>query len=165
MKAIQSTIAPLLLLLLPLAACGNQDGDAVDEPGTGSEPGGTITHWVPADPRLVATWSEGQHRDQAPWLRAHLAPQILEGEEAKAFVADLPESLADEAEELLAVDLDELALLVAGFNKCGNAGQASVSGSVVTYEVRRIDKRNCVWAPTRIQVFTQLKGLRLEQAG
>jgi len=142
------------MALLPLAACG-EEGDVADDPTT------TTTDITPEQPRLVASWSEAEARDQAAWLRANMTPRLLEGAQIERFVTGLPEPFAARAEELTATDPADTALLVAGFSECANAGEASIDGGTITYSVRRTAKYVCAWAPIRVQVFAVMRGLTL----
>ena len=146
----------LLGLLLPIAACGDEEKDdhVRDDPSSASID-------ATEEPRQVATWSEAQARDQAEWLQAQTEPRLLEGARAQQFVEGIPPALKDEATELTSLDLDDTALLVAGFGECGNTGVAAVDGDTVTYTVRKLDDRQCAWAPTRVQVFAVATGLTL----
>lgn len=157
----------LLSVLLPLAGCGTDDTSGSDAPissgtPTSSSPAATSEPDEPhGQPRLVATWSEGQARDQVDWMKEHLEPRLWEGEEIEEFLADVPEAL--DRQELDDVDPASTSLLVAGFSECANAGAASVADGTVTYVVRKTDDHACVWAPLRVQVFAVPPGVTLAE--
>lgn len=161
----RTTAALLLTLLLAVAGCGSETDDA---PDGGSPPQGspTVTESEsppasPAQPHLVATWSEAQARDLAGWLRSHTEARLLAGNQIDTFIAELPAAL--DPQELADVDAATTALLVAGFSECGNGGRAVIEGDVVRHVVRKLADHTCVWAPIRVQVFAVPRDLRLAE--
>ncbi|WP_235736758.1 hypothetical protein [Nocardioides alcanivorans] len=154
----------LLALLLPMAACGEDDdtpGTTPDRPTRTASTGQTGTA-APEQPAELVSWSESTARDQSEWLNSHMQPRLIEGPRIAQFVAGLPEQFAGE-DALETIDTSTTALLVAGFSECANAGEASIEDGTVTYRVRKTDDYVCAWAPVRVQVFAIPAGVTLAQ--
>ncbi len=128
-----------LSVLVLLTACGTEDPGAPSE----GDP-----------PEVVVSWSQGGPDADEAWLHAHTTPRLIGSDaERKQFLDGLPEQYVDDAAPLNGVDLSVDTLVVAGFSQCGNVGEVTVADGEVFHAVRQVEKIECVWAPTKVEVF------------